>query len=298
MVPSPNNPPSSGGDRGPTARRIVLGSHLRRLRERAGVKRADAAYAIRGSDSKMSRLESGKVGFKRRDVADLLTMYGVGEGPEREQVLSMTEESNASGWWARYNDVVPGWFEDFVGLEGSASRISGYELLFVPGLLQTEEYARAVVSGGRPLDVPLGERANVEKRLEVRLRRQRVLHRKDAPTFWIVLDEAVLRRPVGGPEVCRKQFEHLLELATLPNVVIQLLPWALSGYAAEHAFSMLRFAEPELPDLVYLEEMTGASYLDKRADVERYGRAMDRLTVDALSPDQSKQAIQKIINEI
>ncbi|WP_224390368.1 helix-turn-helix transcriptional regulator [Pseudonocardia sp. ICBG1293] len=293
MVPSPNSPTPPGADRGPIARRIVLGSHLRRLRERAGISRADAAYAIRGSDSKMSRLESGKVGFKQRDVADLLTMYGIGEGPERDQVLSMAEESNSSGWWARYNDVVPGWFEDFVGLEASASRISSYELLFVPGLLQTEEYARAVVSGGHP-DLPPAERADVEKRLEVRLRRQRVLHRKDAPTFWTVLDEAVLHRPGGGEAVFRAQLDHLVELSSLPNVIVQLLPWDLSGYGAEHAFTMLRFAEPELPDLVYLEEMTGASYLDKRADVERYGRSMDRLTVDALSPEQTKQALSKL----
>ncbi|MBC3192798.1 helix-turn-helix domain-containing protein [Pseudonocardia sp. C8] len=296
MVPSPNSPIPPGGDRGPTARRIVLGAHLKRLRERAGIKRADAAYAIRGSDSKMSRLESGKVGFKLRDVADLLTMYGVGEGPERDHVLAMAEESNESGWWARYNDVVPGWFEDFVGLEASASRISSYELLYVPGLLQTEEYARAIVSGGH-LDLPPAERASVEKRLEVRMRRQKVLHRKDAPTFWAVLDESVLHRPVGGGAVLRRQLEHLLEVTALPNVVVQLLPWEVSGYGAEHAFTMLRFAEPELPDLVYLEEMTGASYLDKRADVERYGRAMDQLTVDALSPDRTRQALSKLVTE-
>ncbi|ANY09689.1 helix-turn-helix domain-containing protein [Pseudonocardia sp. HH130630-07] len=294
MVPSPNNPESTSGDRGPTARRIVLGSHLRKLRERAGIKRTDAAYEIRGSDSKMSRLESGKVGFKKRDVSDLLTLYGVGPGPERDNVLSMTDESNESGWWARYNDVVPGWFEDFVGLESSASRISSYELLFVPGLLQTEAYARAVVSGGHA-DLPPTERADVEKRLEVRMRRQRVLHRKDAPTLWAVLDESLLHRPVGGRAVHKAQLQYLLELSALPNVIVQLLPWELSGYGAEHAFSMLRFAEPELPDLVYLEEMTGSSYLDKRADVERYGRAMDRLTVDALSPDRTKQAISGAI---
>ncbi|OLL72807.1 putative DNA-binding protein in cluster with Type I restriction-modification system [Pseudonocardia sp. Ae150A_Ps1] len=151
--------------------------------------------------------------------------------------------------------------------------------------------------GGGRTDLPSSERAGVEKRLEVRMRRQRVLHRKDAPTFWVVLDEAVLHRPVGGHAVRRGQLEHLLELAALPNVIIQLLPWDLSGYGAEHAFSMLRFAEAELPDLVYLEEMTGASYLDKRADVERYGRAMDRLTVDALSPEQTKQALSKVLAE-
>ncbi|BBG01374.1 MULTISPECIES: helix-turn-helix domain-containing protein [Pseudonocardia] len=296
MAASPNSPTPPGADRGPTAQRIVLGSHLRRLRERAGIRRADAAYAIRGSDSKLSRLEAGKVGFKQRDVLDLLTLYGVADGPEREQVIAMAGESKGSGWWTRYNDVVPGWFEGFVGLESSASRILTYELMFVPGLLQTEAYCRAVVSGGHA-DLPPDRRAEVEKRVEVRLRRQKVLHRKDAPTFWVVLDEAVLWRPVGGRAVYREQIEHLLDLSALPNVVVQLLPWSLSGYAAEHAFTMLRFAEPELPDLVYLEEMTGASYLDKRADVERYGRSMDRLTVDALSPDETGQALKKLLAE-
>lgn len=293
MAPSPTEPTPSGEDRGPTARRIVLGAHLRRLRERANIKRSDAAYSIRGSDSKMSRLESGKVGFKPRDVEDLLTLYGVTAEVEREQVVAMAADSNESGWWARFTDVVPGWFEDFVGLEASAARILSYELLFVPGLLQTEEYARAVVSGGRT-DLPARDREAIEKRIEVRRRRQRVLHRRDAPTFWVVLDEAVLHRPVGGPRVHGAQIDHLLELTALPNVVVQLLPWDLSGYAAEHAFSMLRFAEPELPDLVYLEEMTGSTYLDKRSEVELYGRAMDRLTVDALDPERTKQFLAKL----
>ncbi|MFP5020288.1 helix-turn-helix domain-containing protein [Pseudonocardia phyllosphaerae] len=285
MAVSTNAPASPGEGRGPTARRIVLGAHLRRLRERAGVTRSDAAYSIRGSDSKMSRLEAGKVGFKPRDVADLLTLYGVGEGPERDEAVAMAAESNETGWWARYHDVVPAWFEDFVGLEAAASRISSYELLFVPGLLQTEEYARVIVSGGRPEQVPATERDAVEKRLEVRLRRQRVLHRPDAPTFRTVIDESVLHRRVGGSRVFDAQIEHLLEMAELPNVVVQILPWDRSGYAAERVFSILRFAEQELPDLVYLEELGGSSYADKHAEVQRYGRAMELLAADALTPD-------------
>lgn len=292
MASSPSSQPGREqvGDSGPTARRIVLGAHLKRLRERAGIGRADAAWSIRGSDSKMSRLEAGKVGFKERDVADLLTMYGVTEGAERDQVLEMTRRSNESGWWQRFNDVIPGWFEDFVGLESSASRVQTYELLFVPGLLQTPEYARAVLSGGHPeIDDP-----DVDRRLSVRMQRQRLLHRRDAPTYWTVVDESVFHRPVGGNAVLSAQLDHLLELAALPTIVVQVLPNSVSGYAAEHAFTMLRFAEAELPDLVYLEEMTGATYLDKRADVETYSRAMDRLTIDAYSPDESKQFLAKL----
>src|SRR4051794_31284148 len=204
---------------GPTARRIILGAQLRRLRERAGVARSDAAWSIRGSDSKMSRLEAGKVGFKERDVADLLTMYGITDEGERELLLDMTRRSNEPGWWQPYGDVLPDWFEDYVGLEMSASRIQTYELLFVPGLLQTEDYARAVITGGHP------DRAgdDDERRLAVRMRRQQMLGRRDAPTLWAILDEAVLHRPIGGHSTLVAQLERLLDLASLPNVVVQVL---------------------------------------------------------------------------
>lgn len=274
-------------DSGPTARRILLGALLKRLREEAGVARSDAAYEIRGSDSKMSRVEAGKVSFKERDVDDLLTFYGVAKGADRDRVLEMARDSNKRGWWQRYNEVIPSWFEDYVGLEASASRIQTYELLFVPGLLQIPEYARAVVSAGRPNATD----PNVEQRLKVRLNRQRILRRPDAPTFWAVIDQSVLQRPVGGKDVLTAQLDHLIELAAQPSVVLQILPWELSGYAAEHAFTMLRFAEPELPDLVYLEEHTGAAYLDKRPDVESYSRVMDRLTIDALPPERSRRLL-------
>ena len=283
--PTPADDQDGPPDAGPTARRILLGALLKRLRETAGVARADAAYEIRGSDSKMSRLEAGKVSFKERDVDDLLKMYGVTDGPDRDRVREMAKESNRHGWWQRYNEVIPSWFEDYVGLEASASRIQSYELVFVPGLLQTPEYARALVSGGHPTVT----NPDVEQRLKVRLQRQQILRRPDAPTLWAVLDESVLRRPIGGEDVLTAQLDHLLEMSALQSVVLQILPWRLSGYAAEHAFTMLRFAESELPDLVYLEEHTGAAYLDKRPDVESYTRIMDRLTIDALSPEASRR---------
>jgi hypothetical protein len=278
---------------GPTARRIILGAQLRRLRERAGVARSDAAWSIRGSDSKMSRLEAGKVGFKERDVADLLTLYGITDESERELLLDTTRRSNEPGWWQPYGDVLPDWFEDYVGLEMSASRIQTYELMFVPGLLQTEDYARAIITSGHP------DRATPddERRLAVRMRRQQTLGRRDAPTVWAILDESVLHRPIGGHSVLIGQIERLLELSSLPNVVVQVLPFALSGYAAESTFSILRFAEPELPDLVYQEHLTAAVYLDKRPDVESYSRVMDRVAVDALTPDETRQHLSKIVAE-
>lgn len=274
---------------GPTARRIVLGTQLRRLREAAEISRADAGYSIRGSESKISRLELGRVAFKERDVGDLLTMYGVRDPADREVFLEMARQAKEPGWWNRYTDLIPNWFQDYVGLEESASRIQTYELQFVPGLLQTEEYARAIASHGRPESA--GE--DVERRVTLRMRRQKLLARPDAPRLWAVVDEAVLHRPIGGVRVMRTQLEHLLELTKLPNISLQVLPYRVSGYVAEGAFTMLRFAEPTLPDLVYIEHLTGALYLDRREEVERHGRVVDLLTVDAETPNHSRRLLAK-----
>jgi len=274
---------------GPTARRIILGAQLRRLREAAGITRADAGYAIRGSESKISRLELGRVGFKERDVQDLLTMYGVTEETERRAVLSMIAQSNERGWWHRYSDLMPPWFQDFVGLEESASRIQSYELQFVPGLLQTEEYARAVAGPDQPEQFT----SDIDRRVAFRLQRQKVLHRPGAPKLWAVIDESVLHRPIGGRGVLRRQLEHLLELTRQPNITLQVVPYAVSGHAAEGAFSVLRFGEPELPDVVYIEHLGGALYLDRLEEIELYGRIFDRLTVDAETPERSRAVLDK-----
>jgi transcriptional regulator with XRE-family HTH domain len=278
-----------GGGRvsGPTALRIILGTQLRRLREAAEISPGEASALIRGSKSKISRLELGRVGLKERDVADLLTMYGVTDPTEREQFLEMVRRANEPGWWYRFADLMPEWFHDYVGLEESASRILTCELQFIPGLMQTEAYARAIATSGRP-DLVSEE---ADWRVTVRMRRQKVLHRPSPPRLWAVIDESVLHRPLGGREVLIAQIEHLLELTTLPHVTLQVVPYELSGYAAEGAFTMLRFAEPELPDLVYIEHITGALYLDKRDDVEQYGRVFDQLTVDASTPRQTRQLL-------
>jgi transcriptional regulator with XRE-family HTH domain len=278
---------------GPTARRIILGAQLRRLREAAGISRGEAGYAIRGSESKISRLELGRVGFKERDVQDLLTMYGVSDPDERKSILDLVAQSNERGWWHRYSDLVPNWFQDYVGLEESASRLQAYELQFVPGLLQTEDYIRAVASHGRPVRVT----DETERRVSLRLQRQKILHRPGAPKLWAVIDESVLHRPVGGRAVLRAQLEHLLEITREPHITVQVLPYALSGYAAEGAFTVLRFGEPELPDIVYIEHLAGALYLDRLDEIERYGRVFDRLTVDAETPDRTRQHLSKALAE-
>jgi transcriptional regulator with XRE-family HTH domain len=274
---------------GPTARRIIVGAQLRRLREAAGITRADAGYAIRGSESKISRLELGRVGFKERDVQDLLTMYGVTDAADRAAVMELVARSNERGWWHRYADLMPTWFQDYVGLEESASRILTHELQFVPGLLQTEEYVLAVASHGRP-DLATDE---TRRRVALRMQRQKILHQPGAPKLWAVIDESVLQRPIGGRAAMRRQLDHLLEVTRMPHVTLQIVPHALSGYAAEGAFSLLRFAEPDLPDVVYIEHLAGALYLDRLDEIELYSRVFDRLTVDAETPDRSRQLIAK-----
>jgi transcriptional regulator with XRE-family HTH domain len=211
----------------------VLGAQLRRLREAADISRADAGYAIRSSDSKVSRLELGRVAFKERDVSDLLTMYGITDPGERDAFLDMVRQANEPGWWRRYSDVMPAWFHDFVGLEESASRIQTYELQFVPGLLQTEAYARSIATRGRP------EYASddAERRVTLRMRRQKILTGMNPPKLWVVLDESVLHRPIGGRAVLRAQLEQLLELSKLSNITVQIVPNHLSGYAAEGSFT-------------------------------------------------------------
>jgi transcriptional regulator with XRE-family HTH domain len=286
---------TADGARSSTARRIIAGAQLRRLREREDISRAEAGYLIRASESKISRLELGKVSFKERDVEDLLGMYGIAAGdPERERFMELVRRANDRGWWTRYSDLMPTWFNDYVGLEESASRLQVHEMQFVPGLLQTEDYARALAQHGKPDSV----RHEVDRRVELRMGRQRVLTGPNPPRVWAVIDESVLHRPIGGTPVLLRQLEHLLELIKLPNVALQVVPFSLPSFAAECAFTILRFSEQELPDVVYLEHLGGASYLDKLDEIELYSRAADRLAVDALTPDDTKQLLNKTRSEL
>jgi transcriptional regulator with XRE-family HTH domain len=283
--------PSHPGS-GPTVLRILLGSQLRRLRENKGISRDDAGYRIRASGSKISRLELGRVSFKERDVTDLLDLYGVTGDAEREQLMSLAREANSPAWWQKYSDVVPDWFQIYVGLEEAAELIRVYEVQFVPGLLQTEEYARAVVKQGQP-GAPADE---VERRVALRMGRQRLLTRPDAPRLWAVVDEGALRRPMGGEDVMRGQIERLMAAAKEPNVTLQVLPFTFGGHAAEGgAFTVMRFPEPDMADMVYIEQLTGALYLDKREDVERYSEVMERLSVKATSPERTQDILAAIL---
>ncbi|MEV4897589.1 helix-turn-helix domain-containing protein [Nonomuraea sp. NPDC050547] len=284
------NQPGSG----PTALRILLGSQLRRLREGKGVTREEAGHLIRGSESKISRMELGRVGFKERDVADLLTLYGVSDNQARAAVLDLVSTANEPGWWHRFNDILPSWFQAYVGLEEAAERIRTYEVQFVPGLLQTKEYAKAVVTAGSA-GISAEE---ISRRVDVRLERQRVLDRPDGPVFWAVIDEAALRRPIGGAEVMRAQLEHLIEQMRQPNITVQVMPFDFGGHSAEGgAFSILRFPDRELPDVVYVEQLASALYLDKREDVDRYTEVMERLCAVSTTPDETVELLRTIADE-
>jgi hypothetical protein len=279
---------------GPTVLRIVLGSQLRRLREQRQITCEEAGEAIRASHSKISRMELGRVKFRRRDVADLLTLYGVPGEAEREAMLSLADKANEPGWWYSYSDILPSWFEVYIGLEEAASRIRAYEVQFVPGLLQTEDYARAVTLLGHP-DAPGHE---VERRVGLRMRRQSLLTSEEPPHLWAVVDEAVLRRALGGAPVMRKQLQHLLEVTEMPNVTLQVVPFELGGHAAAGGpFSILRFADRDLPDVVYLEQLTSALYLDKREDVDHYLAVMERLCIDAEPATRIGDTLSRFLKE-
>jgi hypothetical protein len=283
---------ASSGRGGPTALRILLGAELRRLREAKQITLEGAGYVIRASGSKMSRLETGRVRFKSRDIADLLTLYGVTNEQERTALQELARQASEVGWWRDYADVMPSWFEPYVGLEEAAASIRNYEIQFVPGLLQTADYARAVVSLGTP-DRSAEE---IDRRVSLRMTRQAVLTRAAPVHLWAVLDEAVLRRPIGGADVMRGQLEHLIEVSAQPNVSLQVVPLDRGGHAAAGGpFSILRFGERDLPDVVYLEQLTSAVYLDKRGTIDHYLVVMDRLCVEALPTSASVDAISAML---
>jgi transcriptional regulator with XRE-family HTH domain len=279
---------------GPTVRRMLVGAQLRRLRTEQGISREEAGEAIRASEWKIHRLENGQVSFKERDVVDLLRLYGVSDPGDVAGFVILAREANQPGWWHHYGDVLPQWFRAYVDLESAAALIRTYEAQFVPGLLQTEEYMRAVIQGAL-LDDTADE---IEQRVQLRLTRQKLMERQDAPRLWAVVDEAALRRPVGGREVMRTQLEQLIEAAELRNVTLQVLPFAAGAHPAMiGAFSVLRFGDQELPDVVYLEHLTSAIYLNKEDDVDQYLHVMETICVRAAAPDRTVEILGRILKE-
>ncbi len=279
---------------GPTALRMLVGVQLRRLRESQGITRDRAGYEIRGSHSKISRMELGRSAFKLRDVADLLALYGV-EGAERSALLTLAEQANALPWWHEYRDVIPDWFEDYVGLEQDAALIRIYEVQLIPGLLQTEDYARAVIAQGHETVTS----AQIEHRVAMRLHRQRILTPPSSRKIWVVLDEGALHRQVGGRVMMRAQLQHLAELACLPHVTIQVLPFTSGAHVGGVGpITILRFPQAELDDVVYLEQVNGAHDLSRRSEAQPYQRLLDRLGVHAEPPASTPAILRRIMSRL
>ena len=280
------------GAAAPTVLRVLLGTQLRRLRESRNITAQEAARAIRGSESKISRIELGRNAVREVDIADLLNLYGITDTAEREQLLTLASQANQPGWWHRYQDVLPAWFQTYLGLEESAESIRSFDSQFVPGLLQTEDYAAAIFR--------LGQYSGEETDRLVFLRTER--QRRFASgglKLLATIDEIALRRPVGCPGVMRRQLEYLLEIAHRPGLTIQVSPFLTgASYAAPGSFSILEFAADDLPDVVYVEQLTSALYLDKRADVDRYIEAMDRIRGSACTPEQSATFIATMLAEM
>ncbi|MFJ1550561.1 helix-turn-helix domain-containing protein [Streptomyces sp. NPDC088246] len=269
----------------PTALSMALGSRLRALRTAAGVSAKEAATEIRCSEAKISRLERGQSPPQPGDVSCLMRRYGAVD--EIEDACELARRANEPGWWEEFGSVVPPWFDKFLGLQEAADLIRTYEVQLVPGLLQTEEYARAVTMSGVPLAGP----EEVRARVGLRTRRQELLHREFSPKLWAVVDWPVLHRPLGSSGLMCRQLEHLIEMSHSPNIKLQVLP--PDCLAIGTPVTLLRFGLPDLPDVVYLEHPTGANYIDKPEDTAQYRSMLDQLSMKALSPAETLVELKK-----
>lgn len=278
------------GGGGPTVRLRRLSGELARLRRESGFAREEAARRLGLAPSTLYRIEAGHTRPQARTMRDLLDLYRV-EGPERDALVALARDASRRGWWRAYDDLLPG---PYVGLEAEASSVRNHEPLLVPGLLQTEEYARAVVGAALVRDP-----AEIERRTAARMERQRRLSGQDALELWAVLDEAVLRRPVGGPPVMAEQLRRLRETALQPNVTVQVLPFDSGAYLGMgNSLAILAFPDPGDADVVLLENMSGELYLEDPADIRRYVQVFDHLRAAALGPEKSMEIIISVEKEL
>jgi transcriptional regulator with XRE-family HTH domain len=282
------------GEQSPTVRRRRLALELRRLREAARLTCEEVADHLECSASKISRVETGRVSVSPRDVRDMLELYGVAPA-QRESLVQLARDSRQKGWWHAYSDTMQPQFVTYVGLESAAAEIRIYEVSLIPELLQSEDYARAVIRSGM-MNSPAED---VERRVALRMARQPAITRDDPPKVWAVLDEAALRRRVGGAGLMRLQLEHLLAQATLPNVAVQVIPFGGGAHPAMgRPFIILVFPERVDTDVVYLEDLTSALYLEDVADVDRYNVFFNHLRASALSFDDSSALIASVLKEM
>jgi len=270
---------------------MVLGRRLQELREAAGLKREEAARVLRVAPATVRRMETAEVALKIPYVQVLLTTYGVA-ADEAETFVALAEEANEPGWWQRYHDVLPDWFSMHVSLEGAARMIRSYEPHFVPGLLQTEEYARAVLEAGTVGQT--GAEA-IDRHVALRMKRQTLLTRENPPHLWVIMDETALLRPVSiRGEVMRDQMDRLLEWVELDHVTLQVAEFAAGPHPGTYtSFALFRFAERELPDIVYSEYVTGALYLDAREEVALHLEVLDHMSAHAASAERTKEILRE-----
>ncbi|WP_405720492.1 helix-turn-helix domain-containing protein [Streptomyces sp. NBC_01537] len=281
----------------PTVLRMILGRQLEELRTRAGLSFEQAAEAIGVSHSTLRRMEAAKVARLRlAEVEKLLRTYGITDQNEIDTFLQSVREANKRGWWHNYRDVMPDWFAAYLSLERAALQIRAYEPQFVHGLLQTQEYARALLTAGNPH----ASDGATERMVALRMQRQELLHRQNPPRLWVVMDETVLRWPVGGAEVMRAQIDHLIAVSALPHVTLQIMPFRNGPHPAMRAgaFHLFRFKARELPDIVYLNGMVGAVYLDKDEDVLVYREALDRLGAQSVPARKTEELLGAIRKEL
>ncbi|MFD5629421.1 MULTISPECIES: helix-turn-helix domain-containing protein [unclassified Streptomyces] len=279
----------------PTVGQVVLGRRLLDLRERAGLKREEAARVLRVAPATVRRMEMAEVSLKIPYLQLLLKSYGVSD-EEAESFVLLAEEANKPGWWQRFHDILPGWFSMYVSLEGAAALIRQYEPHFVPGIMQTEDYARGVLKSGA---IGQTKPEDIERHVALRMQRQDLLTRPDAPRIWAVMDETALRRPIGGSEGMRAQVDKLLETMKLPNVTLQVIPFSSGPHPGTYGpFVLFRFAVPELPDMVYSEYLTGAVYLDARSEVATHLEVMDRMAAQAATAHRTKEILEDLRKEL
>ncbi|WP_299534785.1 helix-turn-helix transcriptional regulator [uncultured Streptomyces sp.] len=279
----------------PTVGQVVLGKRLQDLRERVGLGRDEAAKVLRVAPATIRRMETAEVALKIPYVQLLLKAYGVPDG-EADAFVELAEEANKPGWWQRYHDVLPDWFSMYVSLEGAASLLRMYEPHFVPGLLQTEDYARSVLRTGA---VGQTRPADIERHVDLRMQRQSLLAKPDAPKLWVIMDETVLRRPVGSPDTMRAQIDKMLEATELSHVTLQIAEFSTGHHPGTYGpFVLFRFGVPELPDMVYSEYLTGAVYFDARPEVASYLEAMDRMAAQAATAPRTKDILRNVRKEL
>ncbi|MQS35861.1 helix-turn-helix domain-containing protein [Streptomyces katsurahamanus] len=281
-------------EKNPTALKLILGGKLRELRAAAGLDPADVDGRLGFSRSKTSRIELGRHGCKRVDALALLGLYGVDDEERIEEFLRLVDQSRRADWWRSFNDVLSDFFTPLVALESAAERIRTYEPFYVPGLLQTPAYTRAVIQAGPGHLLP----HDVMRRVELRQERQRQLDQPDAPYLWAMIDESVLMRTVGGRDVMRAQLEHLIELMDRPRVTLQIAPLDVSAaVGVGTGVTYLRFALSDLKDAVYIEHLTDSTFTQKPQIVEQYRNMLDRLGACALTPGQSLGVLRKRLSD-